>query len=167
MNDTIDGIRGMWFIARYQGTVGYLFNGFVVEVDTNMCNHKDFRIMIEGNQCAFPNFDTLLNWYGVYRKDHIDSLIKVDIEIFKPQGLSSEIYSYVLKTDRTDKQRSVFLIGSSIPLKEKVVNMYTITEDLFPFLYRVKGSISFIIVVPEAQTDIIFMNSMLLAQQLE
>jgi len=133
MLDTINGLPGIWRLARYSDTVGYLFDGFVVEVDTNVNRFKDFRIIIEGGSCAFPNYDPSLYWYGVYRIGRIDSLIRVEIEIEK--RLNDELASFYITTNRLGDQYSLFLIGSSTPLTGQVSNHNVQIDEYFPFLY--------------------------------
>ena len=133
MLDTINGLPGIWRLAKYSDTVGYLFDGFAVEVDTNVNRFKDFRIIIEGGSCAFPNYDPSLYWYGVYRIGRIDSLIRVEIEIEK--RLNDELASFYITTNRSGDQYSLFLIGSSTPLTEQVSNHNVQIDKYFPFLY--------------------------------
>jgi len=131
--DTINGITGIWRLAKYSDTIGYLFDGFAVEVDSNVNRFKDYRIMLEGGACALPNYDPSLYWYGVYRNGSIDSLIRVEIEIDK--RLNDELASFYITTNRSGDQYSLFLIGSSTPLTEQVSNHKVQIDKNFPFLY--------------------------------
>ncbi len=133
MLDTIHGLPGTWRLAKYSESVGYLFDGFAVEVDTNVNTSKDIRIMFEGGACAFPNYDPSLHWYGVYRTGRIDSLISVEIGIEKRSN--DELASFYITTNRSSNQYSLFLIGSSIPLTEQVSNHNVQIDKHFPFLY--------------------------------
>jgi len=133
MLDTIYEVPGIWRLAQYSGTVGYLFDGFAVEVDTNVNTNKDIRIMLEGGACAFPNYDPSLHWYGVYRTGKMDSLISVEIEIEK--RLNDELAMFYITTNRSSNQYSLFLIGSSMPLTEQVSNYNIRIDKSYPHLY--------------------------------
>ncbi len=77
--DTIDNICGNWRMVEYQNYRGYMFDGYLVSVDSTYENNNDFRIFLEGRHCAYPNYDPDLFWYGIYETETGDSLIKVDI----------------------------------------------------------------------------------------
>ncbi len=132
-SDTINEIPGVWKLAQYLGTVGYIFDGFAIAIDTNVNKEKNYRILIEGGICGYPNYDPTLFWYGVYRTDKTDSLIRVEINIEKPLTIEQE--DFILTTNRSYKQESIVLIGSSVPLKEKVANYYFGDEGNTNYLY--------------------------------
>jgi len=132
MSDTINEIPGVWRLAQYSETVGYIFDGFAVAIDTNVNKEKNFRILIEGSTCGYPNYDPTLLWYGVYRTDKTDSLVRIEINIEKQL---IEVEDYYLTTNRSNKQKSVFLIGSIVPLKEHVANYNFLIEDNSYFLF--------------------------------
>lgn len=132
-HDTINNVPGSWKRASYLNTVGYLFDGFGVEVDTNVNRDKKIRIMLEGGQCAFPNYDPSLYWYGIYRTGKTDSLIRVEINIGKRLTIENE--RFYLTTNRSEKQIARFLIGSSVPMTDEVANYFVQIDESYPYLY--------------------------------
>jgi len=124
VHDTIDGTIGSWWRVRYKGTDGYMFGGYLLEVDTAHSRYKDVRIMQERSSCSQVNYDPALNWYGVYRMDGFDTIMRVEIDVTRgniaiiektgEDGLS-------VRTNHSDSLWSLFLIGSKTPLVESSV----------------------------------------------
>ncbi len=134
-DDTINNVYGNWRMVEYQNIRGYMFDGFLVFTDSIYENTKDFRFFLEGDRCALPNYDPYLYWYGIYKTEIGDSLIKVDITIRKPQineGLDFD-WAIIFETNLSNKRKSKLLIGSKVPLKEKLLNNKSLEESNFLF----------------------------------
>lgn len=134
--DTIERTFGNWQKAIINGTEGYIFDGFIVETDSITELKKDFRIMHEGYLCAYPNFDSNIYWYGIYPTKKGDSLIQVEITISKrniDNNESMQGSEIIVSTNMPDTMASKCLIGSKIPLKEKI---FKFNSEFTPkFLY--------------------------------
>lgn len=123
--DTVQNTLGCWKKVMYNNVEGFMFDGFLLKVDSLCEIQKDIRIMIEGSLCGPPNFDPALNWYGIYRTAGVDSLIKVEITITR-RDLSNndeiEGGDMLISTNRTGKMRSILLIGSKNQLSANIVS---------------------------------------------
>ncbi|PKP48270.1 MAG: hypothetical protein CVT94_08885 [Bacteroidetes bacterium HGW-Bacteroidetes-11] len=123
--DTVNSTFGDWRKVNYNGLNGYMFDGFLTETYTSYETPKDIRIMVEGYLCAPLNFDPTLFWYGIYRTKTADSLIRVDIEFNKLNFERMEEMEggiILIRTNLSDKMKSMLLIGSNKPLSEKIVS---------------------------------------------
>jgi hypothetical protein len=126
VHDTIDGTIGSWWKVRYKGTEGYMFGGYLVQVDSTHSQYKDVRIMGERSYCSQVNYDPALNWYGVYRMDGFDTIMRVEIEISllgEAEAMSETggVGGISVRTNHSDSLWSLFLIGSKTPLVESSV----------------------------------------------
>ena len=123
--DTVRTTFGNWRKVNYSGFNGYMFDGFLTETNTSYETPKDIRIMYEGALCAALNFDPTLYWYGIYRTQTADSLIKVDIEFNKlnfERKEEMEGGNILIRTNLSNEMTSMLLIGSNKPLPEKIVS---------------------------------------------
>lgn len=126
VHDTIDGTIGSWWKVLYNGTEGYMFGGYLVQVDSTHSRYKDVRIMGERSYCSQVNYDPALNWYGVYRMDGFDTIMRVEIEISllgeaETMSETGGVGGISVRTNHSDSLWALFLIGSKIPLFESSV----------------------------------------------
>lgn len=136
LRDTINGTFGTWIKVKYDTISGYMFNGFLVGTYEKYEKPKDIRLMSEGESCSFPNFDPTLYWYGLYKTEDGDSLIKVEIEISKESlDLRSDFDagSVFVKTNLSNRMHSFLLIGSKKPLIERIVSYKIGMNPVFLF----------------------------------
>lgn len=127
VSDTIEGIVAGWKKVRFQETEGYMFGGFLVDEDTSHVKPKGYRFMMEGSLCASVNYDPKLNWYGVYRKDSYDTIIKVDVSISgitlsNKEKMGDAVLS--VRTNYSDSIFSLFLFGTKEEILESSVYNY-------------------------------------------
>jgi hypothetical protein len=131
--DTIEDVTGYWRKVKYNELEGYMFDGFMVEVDSSIEKPKDFRILYEGGFCARMNYDPKLNWYGIYKTAKGDSLIKVNIELRRRNKSDQDAEEVFVSTNLSGQMKSLFLIGSKTELTQKIVNVYPTFEPKFLF----------------------------------
>jgi hypothetical protein len=125
--DTLDNIPGFWVKIRYKDKEGFVFDGYLADIDSTFDKPLDYRMMQEGARCACLNYDPSLHWYGIYHTNSGDSLKKIDIEIRKPtQGPDYIPWIIIIETDQ--RQPSLFLIGSRKKLKEGMIGYWSNKE---------------------------------------
>ncbi|MEO7176363.1 MAG: hypothetical protein ABIV51_10685 [Saprospiraceae bacterium] len=139
--DTIDNIPGAWISVKLGKYQGYMFDGYLCEIDSSVDAKTDFRLEFEEINCSCINYDPTLNWYGVYRTNGGDSLLKVEIEIYKMELMENSSID-LLRTNIKDRE-SLFLIGSKIPLTERKIGYGTDRHDfVYPGQsFRMRGGI--------------------------
>lgn len=112
VTDTINGVKGNWTKVRYGESKGYVFDAYLVPIDSSHALEKDFRIMQEQASCSAINYDPSLFWYGVYRFTKYDTIIPVEIE-FERNHVDSDPREEIggVRTQYSDSLFSYLLIG--------------------------------------------------------
>src|SRR5687767_8729284 len=82
--------------------------------------NEDYRIFNEGSYCMTIQVDTTMHWYGIYRKNNVDSLVEVKLQPIKTWVEGNMAWS-TISTNRSETAQAVFIIGSKKELKNKVV----------------------------------------------
>ena len=104
-------------------------NGSLSEKDVN----EHYRIFNEGSYCMHITVDTTMHWYGIYRTNHVDSLVEVRLLPVKTWQEANMTWS-TIATNRSKTSQALFIIGSKKALKNKVVSRYEMfkTQMLYP-----------------------------------
>ena len=122
-------ITGHWVKVKYKDIQGFMFGAYLYnapdhpnyESEMMKSLNKDFAFFYPGVNCYVNiNFQTNMNWYGIYKEDGIYHLKETSISFYKTYSeMTDQMTDFGIST--SDNQSLLFIIGSKKPLKEKIV----------------------------------------------